>query len=246
MNFTSSAVLVLEGQELFGGMQNRVVNITVLAPPMCTTILPVSCSEAARWGPATTEFHVAPHLYFASGRAQCAAQVTESMIADGIVAGDQVDIWSAIDDLACKLNVRSETRAHAAVFVKHNQKIVPYETALTQSLGQCGAIYAIGERLVGMDLFDRPATTGECLGKLIQSAAPEALLAKSEAAPPATEVAGFLRRIGAARTHSFHGVGLGNDVRLLGPRLAGGALIHAGRIVHLRAFNLFTNSHPDV
>src|SRR5437764_1494409 len=39
----SVPVLLLDGEELLGAKQNRVVNLTILAPPARTTVIPVSC-----------------------------------------------------------------------------------------------------------------------------------------------------------------------------------------------------------
>lgn len=42
-------VLVLDGEELVGAKQNRVVNLTVLIPALTTVKVPVSCVEMGRW-----------------------------------------------------------------------------------------------------------------------------------------------------------------------------------------------------
>ena len=42
-------VLLLDGEELLGAKQNRVVNLTILAPAQRTTVIPVSCVESGRW-----------------------------------------------------------------------------------------------------------------------------------------------------------------------------------------------------
>src|SRR5260370_19892305 len=42
-------VLLVDGEELVGAKQNRVLNLTILAPAKRTTIIPVSCVDAGRW-----------------------------------------------------------------------------------------------------------------------------------------------------------------------------------------------------
>jgi hypothetical protein len=39
-------VLILDGEELVGAKQNRIVNVTILVPPHSETVIPVSCIEA--------------------------------------------------------------------------------------------------------------------------------------------------------------------------------------------------------
>ena len=42
-------LLMIEGESLIGGRQNRTLNVTVLCPPHTATAVPVSCVEAHRW-----------------------------------------------------------------------------------------------------------------------------------------------------------------------------------------------------
>jgi hypothetical protein len=42
-------VLLLDGEELAGAKQNRVLNTTILLPEKSETVVPVSCTEANRW-----------------------------------------------------------------------------------------------------------------------------------------------------------------------------------------------------
>ncbi|MBA3490629.1 MAG: hypothetical protein H0T55_00945 [Rubrobacteraceae bacterium] len=44
-------VLILEGDELIGAKQNRVVNSSVLIATNSELVLPVSCVERGRWSP---------------------------------------------------------------------------------------------------------------------------------------------------------------------------------------------------
>ena len=42
-------VLAFDGEELLGAKQNRILNLTILAPAGKITVIPVSCVEAGRW-----------------------------------------------------------------------------------------------------------------------------------------------------------------------------------------------------
>jgi len=48
-NRGKQAVFLLDGEELVGAKQNRILNITVLAPAGKDTVIPVSCVESGRW-----------------------------------------------------------------------------------------------------------------------------------------------------------------------------------------------------
>ena len=61
-NLGESAVLLLDGEELIGAKQNRVLNVTVLSPAGKTIKIPVSCVEAGRWASVGRHFSSASHL----------------------------------------------------------------------------------------------------------------------------------------------------------------------------------------
>jgi len=49
-------LLLLDGEELIGAKQNRVLNTTVLVDAHSTVTIPVSCVEAGRWAFRTARF----------------------------------------------------------------------------------------------------------------------------------------------------------------------------------------------
>jgi hypothetical protein len=49
-------VLLLDGEELAGAKQNRVLNSSLLLPAKTTQLIPVSCTERGRWS------YVSPHF----------------------------------------------------------------------------------------------------------------------------------------------------------------------------------------
>ena len=127
------------------------------------------------------------------------------------------------------------------IYQQRSRSIDEFVHAFPAVDGQIGGVFAVGGKLSGIELFDHPATLGELLPKLVRSYALDAIehseLRGSAHAVPTTEgVAGFLQEIRDAGTEVHGGVGLGTDVRLSGPRIVGGALVHDDRVVHLSAF----------
>src|SRR5664280_518079 len=60
-NLAEVPILLVEGEMLVGGDQNRTMNVTVLCPPHARTVVPVSCVEAGRWGARRTVSESSKH-----------------------------------------------------------------------------------------------------------------------------------------------------------------------------------------
>lgn len=56
VNHADSPVLLLDGEELVGALQDRVLNSTVLLPAHAWLMIPVNCVEEGRWGSRSPAF----------------------------------------------------------------------------------------------------------------------------------------------------------------------------------------------
>jgi len=118
-NDAEMPVLLLDGEELLGAKQDRVLNLTILAPPKRATLIPVSCVEPGRWRMTTPEFRVAGDVMYSRGRAARCAQVTASMRTSGTHGSDQASVWDELAAKASRLCVDSPTGAMAAMYERH-------------------------------------------------------------------------------------------------------------------------------
>jgi hypothetical protein len=240
-NHADLPVLLLDGEELIGAQQNRVLNLTILAPPHQVTIIPVSCVEAGRWHPQSTDFHPAPQVMYSRGRAARTSQVTHSMQATGTRHSDQSAVWRDIAEKASRMDAASPTQAMSAVFDKHAVTTEEYVQAFECAPMQAGVGFAIDGKVVGLDLFDHPHTLQRLLPKLVRSYALDALetaTAASPKAPGRAPIAHVLEAISTAPVFTQPAVGLGVDLRINGKTMSGGALWAAGRYIHICAFSM--------
>ena len=49
VNDADRPVLLLDGEQLVGAKQNRILNVSILVPARQSLVIPVSCVEAGRW-----------------------------------------------------------------------------------------------------------------------------------------------------------------------------------------------------
>ena len=123
-------VLVVDGEELVGAKQNRVLNITILAPAGKTTVLPVSCVEQGRWGYRSRTFEDHGRVLFHKARAAKAAHVSECRECRGSSDSDQGEVWSHIADKMATMSVRSASHAMEDIYTSHAPRLEAYAKAI--------------------------------------------------------------------------------------------------------------------
>jgi hypothetical protein len=230
-------VLLLDGEELVGAKQNRVLNLTILVPAESTLTIPVSCVEQGRWRHMSRGFQSAPRAQFAEGRAAKMRDVTASLRQTGTRHSDQGEVWSRIAEKSARLGAESETGAMAAMFEHAQAPIECFVEALPSDARQAGGIFFINGRIVGLELFDAPATWGKLAPKLLRSYAVDAIdRRRAPRSSVADEAQRFLECVAESEATVFQATGLGSDVRLSSPELSGAALAMGDRAVHISAF----------
>jgi len=237
-NLADIPVLIIDGEELLGARQNRISNLTVLAPGKKTLPLPVSCVERGRWSYKSREFAESPDIMFREARAKKARSVSRNIVMSGSRGSDQGSVWQDIDELSSKLGYASPTSAMQDVYETRRHSIDEYLQGVSVADGQVGAIFAINGSAAGMELFDSTDTLRTYLPKILRSYALDALANQTPSPAKAedAEAARLLESILALDARSFPAIGLGEDLRLDSPEITGGALTQNGRVIHLAAF----------
>ena len=238
VNTASKPVLLLDGEELVGAKQNRIVNLSILVAAATELVIPVSCVEAGRWRHESMAFATAERAHFAKGRARKMADVSQSMAANGNRRSDQGAVWEEISLKASRMQAESDTAAAAAMYETHAKRLDDFVQAMAPTAQQCGAAFAINGRLVGLDLFDARATFAKQAKTLVTSYALDAIDESAAHAPAAQDAdcRTLLSDVLRADCRAFKAIGLGEDLRLGGEGIKGAALAVEGRLVHLCAF----------
>jgi hypothetical protein len=122
-NGAAQPVLILDGEELVGAKQNRIVNLTILVAAEQSLHIPVSCVEAGRWARRSREFAAAGRAHYATGRARKLEQVSCAMRSSGTREADQGDVWQDIDEKSHRMKAGSATHAAAAMYERSQSKL---------------------------------------------------------------------------------------------------------------------------
>jgi len=95
-NQSDSKVLFLEGEELRGAKQNRVLNTSVLVAARSKTTIPVSCVEQGRWRYRSRQFVSGESHSSSKLRHYLKRSVSESLKAGRGHTSDQMAVWGEV------------------------------------------------------------------------------------------------------------------------------------------------------
>ena len=103
---------------------------------------------------------------------------------------------------------------------------------------QVGAVFAINDEIVGVEVFDSPSAFQKMFPKLLRSYALTAMTNPRHESHPISRADAdeFLNTLAKTPTETFQPVGLGSELHLNNEQVNGCALLHEGRLVHLYAF----------
>jgi O-acetyl-ADP-ribose deacetylase (regulator of RNase III) len=233
-------VLLLDGDQLIGGRQNRVLNTTLLVPFGVDFVVPVSCVEQGRWHQTSVDFGsgeiVPPSL-----RYHKQSTVSDSYRRGMRARASQSEVWRSVSETLHRTASCSPTSDLYEAYQSMDSRIEETRVRLgAVPAGAIGVVAVIDGQARAADLFDKPETLAEFWPRLVRSYALEAM----NAGPTDDQIAvagaqGLLDAgVHASRAATaFPAHGLGEDVRVTARDVEGAALVHAGVAVHAVLFS---------
>lgn len=235
-------VLLLDGEELLGAKQHRIVNLSILVPANATVRIPVSCVEQGRWSRRSDTFRESDRTLFAEARARKARDVNQSY-SRGSRHTNQGELWKHVRDRLDTLGVASPTLAMSDGYEATADALAGCVDALDVVPGQVGAAFAINGRIAGVEVFDSCTSFRHYYPKVVRSYALDALADRVDGPASDVDAQVALDELANADVRRYPAVGLGEDQRLEDDGLTGGALVNDGQVVHLAAF--WTDPRPN-
>ena len=164
--------------------------------------------------------------------------VSASLRESGTRRSDQGAIWDAVSAKADALGCASDTMAMHDLFEARTRDLERYTGAFRTEPRQRGAVVAVDGKVVGLELFDSSVAFARYFEKLVRSYAMDAIETSNgkHLAPSGEEVRRFLDSLTSASAERFAALGEGEDIRLSGAGIEGGALAADGRLVHLAGY----------
>jgi hypothetical protein len=244
-NIGAKPVLILEGEELVGGKQNRIVNTTIIILAGSSIQIPVSCMEAGRWDYRRRDFDSGGAIFRAKSRAVQKASVACSLRADGSFRSDQGAVWDQVSESLAQLGASSATADFRAGREKAAHQIEDIVQAVRPLDKQVGAIFLADGKILGCELLATWNLFARALGKIVRSFAFEVLSGGETKDISTDEVTKWWEKILASQLTRHASPGAGEDIRLDSPDLLGSGLYWNGNLVHLSCFPAVESSQDS-
>jgi len=172
-NVSKDTIIVICGEVIKGGKQDRIVNQDIVLPPNSKKMdLNVFCVEAGRWSPSGSgaEFDG----YHAVGSLSL-RKVVEKEAQQGLV-------WDKVDELNSQNKTANSTKTYTAMNnnVDYKKQLSEYtkyfKDKLSKDTNLIGVIIVSGDKVLGCDMFATPQLFRQNLDNLLNSYATEAIL----------------------------------------------------------------------
>lgn len=239
-NKADKPVLLLDGEELSGAKQNRVLNTTILLREKTETIIPVSCTEHGRWSYRSSHFEESGYIMSARLRSVKNASVHENLKSDCVYRSDQGAVWDEIDVQARVNKVNAPTGAMRDVLEAKQEDMDSYLEHFPVVTDQNGLLVLVNGEVIGLDIVSRTTAFTTLHPKLIKSYVMDALTEKPVKGKDASrkKAEAFLNKIIQCGENTFDSVGYGRDYRYEGKKIVGSALVHESTVIHMAFFQI--------
>lgn len=240
INRSEKPALLLDGEELSGAKQNRVLNTTILIREKSETLIPVSCTEHGRWSYRSSHFEESGHIMSAKLRRIKNASVHENLKAMKAFMSNQGAVWDEIAIQAHMNEVSPLTGAMKDVLEAKQDDLDAYLEHLPIVDNQNGLLVLVNGEVVGLDMVSRSGAFTLLYPKLIKSYIMDALTEKPVKAKetPQGKADQFLKKILQCKEQKFDSVGYGQDYRYEGKKIVGSALVHENAMIHMAFFQI--------
>lgn len=229
-------LLLVDGEQVIGAKQNRVVNASFVVPPHRPTKVPVSCVERGRWRYNTDAFGASETTLAPSLRARKLTRVTQSITGTKTYDADQGAVWRDVDEFLEVTRTRSPTSAYDDALRHSRESIERRLATLSPVDGQVGLAMVRAGAVQLVEVFGGPELYARAWRKvargLLVEAPGEFCAADDEARVRVASALSSLARMHTERTkapgsgESLHGSVDGRNAY---------AIVDDGRVVHVIA-----------
>lgn len=160
-NHAVTPLLLVDGEEIVGGDQNRIVNTTILIAPESEMKIPVNCTEHGRWG-FKHEFRQSKYIANHRTRRMKAYAIHEDRDV-------QSDVWNSIDDLEDRVEFSSPTQAMSESYENKKKDLNEILKSFEAVDDQNGILIINNGKIEGFEILFNPEIYREYHEKILKS-----------------------------------------------------------------------------
>lgn len=225
-NDTGKEVLVVAGEYIIGGGQNRMVAASMCLAPGYEGKIPVRCVEKGRWrGHHDKKFSYGGHT-----------------TTDLKTPQDQSKTWDGVTTIIDQTGILSRTEDYSQVMEQKAKDFSNIAGRFTRHPSQVGLVAVIGMpegRKFSIELFDDPEIMRKHYEKIMHAYAAEALPhIQAELSVNEREITQFLENLKSADLKRRHSTNRGEDSEILTQGVEGSTLICDGKTTYLNAVSI--------
>lgn len=235
-NTGEQPLLILEGEELVGGKQNRIVNTSIVILGSMAIKIPVSCMEAGRWTSRREDFASGEAVFPAKSRARQKESVSYNLLREGSFRSDQGAVWDEVSLSLHQMSAASPTADFRAARLKAAHRVEAFVEAFHPAVGQVGAIFVSKDGILGLELLGTAELFGRCAKKIIRSFAFEVLADDDLTSMPSGAATAWWAKVREGTLARRSSPGAGEDLRSEAGDLIGSGLLWDGELVHFSCF----------
>ena len=207
-------VLFLEGEELVGAKQNRILNTSILVAAHSKIKIPVSCVEQGRWAYKSRYFGSSGAHSPTKLRRALKRSVSKAVREKRGYRSDQGEVWKEVARLNAVHGVASGTAAMSDAFDNYQDRIAAFREKVKYVAGAIGVAVAIGDRVVSVDVFDKPSTCQKVWDRMLSGVVFDALEAgEADKAATVNDVEQLVAVVEELPWESAEAVGEGEEYR---------------------------------
>jgi len=172
-NVSKDTIIVICGEVIKGGKQDRIINQDIVLPPNSKKMdLSVFCVEAGRWTASSTGTQFAGYHTVGSLSLR---KVVEKEARQG-------EVWKKVDELNSANKTSNDTKTYTAMTnsADYRKQLNEYTSYFKEKLGKeenlIGVLIVSGDKVLGCDMFATPALFEQNLDNFLSSYATEAIL----------------------------------------------------------------------
>jgi hypothetical protein len=237
-------IIILDGEEVVGGKQNRIINTTLVILANSTVKIPVSCIQAGRWHHERADFESAGSVFRARSRAAQMATVTANVRDSGSFRSDQGAVWNEVSASLEELGVQSSTSDFREGREKVGNRLEEFVEAIRPIKNQIGSIFISAQGILGLEMLGTPGLFSQVCDKVTRSFAFEVLSARGLNGASIEAAREWWDTVLKSPVTGHSTPAAGVDIRVAAEDLIGSGLFWNGVVVHLSCFpNVRMDNH---